>query len=170
MHRAHRILPRLRRRSQRGCPRRAHPTRRPRRRHCPLGPLKPSRPQQILYGPTLEPYLYGEVIGQALLEKAAAKADVICTNHPAVLAVRPLIETPVILVREAGDSTRRVDGPHTLAGPNSEFTLGRNKLSVAAAFTGDKSAATKALGELAEQFDLAEPFGRIREALKEAQQ
>lgn len=137
--------------------------------HC-TAPLKPSRPQQILYGPTLEPYLYGEVIGQALLEKAAAKADVICTNHPAVLAVRPLVEMPVILVREAGESTRRVDGPHSLAGPHAEFTLGRNKLAVAAAFAGDKSAATKALGELAEQFDLAEPFGRIREALKEAQQ
>ena len=32
--------------------------------HC-TAPIKPNRAQQILYGPTLEPYLFGEQIGQA---------------------------------------------------------------------------------------------------------
>ena len=34
--------------------------------HC-TAPVKPSRTQEILYGPTLRPYLLAEVIGQALV-------------------------------------------------------------------------------------------------------
>ena len=33
--------------------------------HC-SAPVKPTRAQQILFGPTLAPFLYGEHIGQAL--------------------------------------------------------------------------------------------------------
>ena len=35
--------------------------------HC-TAPVRPNRAQEILYGPTLDPYLVGERIGQALLE------------------------------------------------------------------------------------------------------
>ena len=38
--------------------------------HC-TAPVKPNRAQQILYGPTLEPFLYGEQIGQALIGEIA---------------------------------------------------------------------------------------------------
>ena len=37
------------------------------------GPVRPSRAQQILYGPTLEPYLLGEQIAGALLDEAKLK-------------------------------------------------------------------------------------------------
>ena len=37
--------------------------------HC-TAPIRPSRAQEILYGPTLEAFLYGELIGQALLKQA----------------------------------------------------------------------------------------------------
>ena len=37
--------------------------------HC-TAPVKPSRTQEILYGPTLKPFLYGEQIGQTLLTKS----------------------------------------------------------------------------------------------------
>src|SRR5262245_9375721 len=65
--------------------------------HC-TAPVKPNRAQRILYGPTLAPYLCGEQIGQALVAKAAVAPHVVCTDVPAVLAVRPLVNMPVVLV------------------------------------------------------------------------
>ena len=37
--------------------------------HC-TAPVKPNRAQEILYGPTLKPFLYGEQIGQTLLTRS----------------------------------------------------------------------------------------------------
>src|SRR3989304_4623640 len=65
--------------------------------HC-TAPIKPNRAQQILYGPTLEPYLFGEQIGRALLARAAIEPVVICTDCEPALAVRRFIEVPVVLV------------------------------------------------------------------------
>jgi len=61
------------------------PHRTPLEFHC-TAPVKPNRAQQILYGPTLEPYLFGEQIGQSLLSKAAVEPEVICTDRPPALA------------------------------------------------------------------------------------
>src|SRR5487761_439696 len=68
--------------------------------HC-TAPVRPNRAQEILYGPTLEPYLYGEQIGQALLAKSQLEPLVICTDLAAVLSVREFVATPVTLVSRA---------------------------------------------------------------------
>jgi hypothetical protein len=72
--------------------------------HC-TAPVKPNRAQEILYGPTLEPYLYGEQIGRALVAKSAAEPLVICTDLRPVMAVRPLVGPPVALVLKDVEST-----------------------------------------------------------------
>ena len=40
--------------------------------HC-TAPIKPNRAQEILYGPTLESFLYGEQIGQTLIGQSNFK-------------------------------------------------------------------------------------------------
>jgi hypothetical protein len=65
--------------------------------HC-TAPVKPNRAQQILYGPTLEAFLYGEQIGHTLLEQAKAEPLLVCTDREPVLAVRDLVSLPVALV------------------------------------------------------------------------
>lgn len=159
--------------------------------HC-TAPIKPNRAQQILYGPTLEPYLYGEQIGQALVAKSTVEPLVICTDMRPALAVRPLVTAPVALVLSETDSgpggsvsatsigesedegqliapRRRLDAPHT-AGPLLQvFQIGRSRLAVTPDREGDRSEILKRLGRFDDLFDLAEPFGRIREALEEAQ-
>jgi hypothetical protein len=155
--------------------------------HC-TAPIKPNRAQQILYGPTLEPYLFGEQIGRALLGKAAAQPEVICTDRGPALAVREFVEVPVALVMPEGadaglgaDSgseggvagqvgnlpSCRLDPPHS---PQSHlsFRLGRNRLAVSPLAAADRQSIANRLGDLAETFDLAEPFQRIREAIEEA--
>src|SRR4051794_1415266 len=62
--------------------------------HC-TAPVKANRTQEILYGATLKPYLYGEQIGQTLLAKTKLRPLVVCTDSEAALAVREFIETPV---------------------------------------------------------------------------
>jgi hypothetical protein len=72
--------------------------------HC-TAPVKPNRAQQILYGPTLEAFLYGEQIGATLLAQAKIEPLAVCTDREPVLAVRETVTLPVALVLppDAGD-------------------------------------------------------------------
>lgn len=150
--------------------------------HC-TAPVKPNRAQEILYGPTLEPYLYGEQIGQTLIAKSQLTPLGVFTDLPAVLAVRQHVQLPVVLV--CGDSgasettpsapsgpagaSYRVDAAHGRVPTAPAFQLGRNCVTVAAGYDDDRRIAAAELGSLVEHLDLAEPFGRIRGAIDEAQ-
>lgn len=148
--------------------------------HC-TAPIKPNRAQQILFGPTLQSYLYGEQIGQTLINKASAKPLIVCTDLGPALSVRDYTSLPVVWVLPPSDSDSGSDVPGSadkylrLDGPQPELPgmvglrLGRNRLAVAAGRSDDRQEIAKRLESLAETFDLAEPFARIREAIDEAQ-
>jgi hypothetical protein len=158
--------------------------------HCTT-PVKPNRAQEILYGPTLGPYLYGELIGQALVAKAAVEPLIVCTDLPQVLALRALVEWPVALVLpdespQTEQSTpssnsgadeglsiagrvARVDRRHEAPAAHVRFRLGRNHLAVDVGQATDQALIHSRLAKVGEHFDLAEPFDRIREAIEEAQ-
>jgi hypothetical protein len=158
--------------------------------HC-TAPVKPNRAQEILYGPTLQSFLYGEQIGKSLIEQASATPLVICTDLEPALAAREYISSPVALVLpgqvdagsdmpnsdqpsiesipEIGNRTWRVDRPHR--GPKlATFTVGRNRLAIPERADDDRRLILERLASLDEAFDLAEPFGRIRDAIDEARQ
>ena len=171
-----------------------NPSGRPLEFHC-TAPIKPNRAQQILFGPTLEPYIYGEQIAQALVNKStheppvalhrfAAGARSSWAGGGAVALVLPqeLPVAPKAVVAEdempaseaisqslsAGSPQFRVDTLH--AGTNfCHFQVGRNRLAVAADRAADRDLILERLAPLGELFDLAEPFVRIREAIEEAQ-
>ncbi len=159
--------------------------------HC-TAPIKPNRAQEILFGPTLQSYLFGEQIGLALLDKATTDPLVVCTDCPAALAVRSFVRVPVALVLarpspqpdetqtdnqpEASPKTSekqrkriwRLDAAHS-AGPRvTEFQLGPNRLAVPVSNADDRELIAERLREVSDSFDLIEPFGRIREAIDEA--
>jgi hypothetical protein len=154
--------------------------------HCTT-PIKPNRAQQILYGPTLEPFLYGEQIGQALVSKSAFVPLAIFTDRQPALAVRTAVDVPVALVlppeaeidaamQSGGETTGetsvptfRIDGPHAVAQPSGLFMFGRNRLSVSPQRQDDRALIEQRLSELDQSFNLAEPFERVREAIEEAQ-
>ena len=154
--------------------------------HC-TAPIKPNRAQQILYGPTLEPYLFGEQIGQTLLGKTKLEPLVVCTDREPALAVREHVSVPAALVlppedcetpSASGEVTAptapdppprswRLDAAH--AGPRLiAFSVGRNRLAVPTAAAHDRPLIEERLSALADSFDLTEPFSRIREAIEEA--
>jgi hypothetical protein len=147
--------------------------------HC-TAPIQPNRAQQILYGPTLQPYLFGEQIGQTLFNKAKTQPLVLVADREPVLAVRQHIDVPVVLVLPSEEAPAastgsdspgklwRVDTAHAGGPPLTAFRLGRNRLAVPERLPADRELVAERLADLAESFDLAEPFGRIREAIEEA--
>lgn len=133
--------------------------------HC-TAPVKPNRAQEILYGATLRPFLYGEQIGQTLLTKSKLTPLVVCTDSEPMLAVRDHTHFPVALV--VSESQGATAGLSSSA-LNPAFTLGRNRVTLSAPYAGDEQTIRAAWPTLADHLDLAEPFARIREALEEAQ-
>jgi hypothetical protein len=128
--------------------------------HC-SAPIKPTRAQQILFGPTLAPFLYGEHIGQALFAKGSGEPLMVFTDAAPALALGQLVASPVVLVIDAMPPDKASD----VAGLRS-ITVGRNKLAAGKEVSENEIAQRlSALGE----FDLAEPFERIRSAIEEAQ-
>ncbi|MCA9178870.1 MAG: hypothetical protein KDB14_30615 [Planctomycetales bacterium] len=118
--------------------------------HC-TAPVRPTRAQEILYGPTLEPFLYGEQIGGALVAKTKLKPVCIFTDTALMLSARTIQDTPLAC----------------LASTNSEsFFLGDCQAYVAKGHSADISA-VQATWDKLEDFDVQEPFTRIREALQE---
>jgi len=148
--------------------------------HC-TAPVKPNRAQQILFGPTLQSYLYGEQIGQTLLSKSALEPLAVCTDVELVLSVRDYVALPVVLVlggdeketaptKSAGNGSGlswRVDAAHAGGTRLGSFLIGGNRLAVQAGRDGDRQMVLSRLEGLG-SFDLREPFERIREAVEEA--
>ncbi|HEY2892779.1 MAG TPA: hypothetical protein VGJ16_01155 [Pirellulales bacterium] len=145
--------------------------------HC-TAPVKPTRTQQILFGPTLDSYLVGEQIGQTLLASASAQPLALCTDVERGLLVREYTTLPIALVMPAAaqpspeavspaDQTWRVDVSHGSSTPLSVFEVGRNRLAVPGARKEDQELLAARLQPVL-ALDLCEPFGRIREAIAEA--
>lgn len=128
--------------------------------HC-TAPIRPSRAQEILYGPTLQPYLLGEQIAGALLAKAQTSPQIILTDQSSVLCHRAKVDVPIVyLVPEALDASGPMSGDVLVSGHAFELAVG---------FEADREAAIALLTALASHVDLPEPFERIHEAICEAQ-
>ncbi len=58
--------------------------------------VKANRTQEILYGPTLVPFILGELISRTLIEKVGVKPHLIVTDRDEILEVRNHVSIPVI--------------------------------------------------------------------------
>lgn len=122
-------------------------------------PVKPNDTQRILYGPTLRPFLYGELIGRTLVEKVGVKPHIVLTEQSDVLPLREHVAMPVALV--CGEQSES-SGEHV--------RLGRQTLRFDAAHAGDSQAVRDFADLVPDTADLSEPFERVRDALREALQ
>lgn len=118
-------------------------------------PVRPNRTQEILYGPTLRPYVLGELIGKTLLDKAAVKPDLVLTEGDELLELRRHVPQPVAVIE--GDN---VTEP-------THLRLGRQTLRFHPSHGDDESRLSTKVDGVPEQADLCEPFERVREALQE---
>jgi hypothetical protein len=128
--------------------------------HC-TAPIKPTRAQEILYGATLRSFIYGEQIGQTLLRATQLKVPLVLTDLVAVLATTQLVDEPLVLLLTEGAST---------APPGLELlTEAGGRLAISKGNQDQRAAVQLAAAKFGESFDWGEPFGRIRDAIGEAQ-
>ena len=152
--------------------------------HC-TAPVRPNRAQEILYGPTLAPFLYGEQIGQTLVNNSRLQPLFICTDKAPVLSLREHVDAPVMLIDEdlvpapaerAEDAARtlRVDRPHPSV-PRGQapavtlFQLDRRNAAVAQRYAEDQEIIVQRWRPYEGELDLWEPFARLADAIEEAQ-
>ncbi|MBS0262352.1 MAG: hypothetical protein JSS02_10415 [Planctomycetes bacterium] len=125
-------------------------------------PIKPNPTQEILYGPTLSPFILGELIGTTLVERAGVKPQLILTDQAQILELRNHIDRPVALV-EAGAQENASSTP----GARKAIRLGRQVIQFHPAHDTDSATVTRDSQQVPVDADLQEPFERVREALQE---
>ncbi len=151
--------------------------------HC-TAPIRPNRAQEILYGPTLKPYLYGEQIGRTLLEKGKQTPAVVLTDCEPVLAMAEVVRIPIALVgaeetdclvpaesspKVAGGLKWRIDSAQKLEPNLRFFRVGGHCLALRrGAGPEEEDSAVRAIDAASVELDLREPFERIRAAIDEA--
>lgn len=123
-------------------------------------PVKANTTQEILYGPTLESFILGELIGGTLVEKAGVKPQLILTDREKILELRNFIDQPLAFVSANAES-----GSKPAAGDG--IRLGRQIVRIHPAHEADRGALTRDAAVIPQDADLEEPFGRVREALQE---
>lgn len=137
--------------------------------HC-TAPLRPNRAQQILYGGTLTAFVYGEQIAPALLGQLELKPQLVLSDQPAVLALQRTSQQPVVLLargqQQSPDLSAATAG---MVRGQSSWQLGSYWLTVSDCQQEERPLIDRLTRMLDETVDLDEPFGRIREAIQEAQ-
>ncbi|MGQ9563158.1 MAG: hypothetical protein ACUVQH_13575 [Thermogutta sp.] len=162
--------------------------------HCTT-PVKPNRTQQILYGATLRPYLFGEQIAPALIAKAKTSVRVVCVSQWESLSLASQITEPVALVCPDPEGPAHIEEDqirvctqtlvasaagtsiHTLRWEIMEqvglppwqiVQVGKNRLAVPTIRPEAPDEVKQLLSPWATGLDLLEPFERIQAALEEA--
>lgn len=123
-------------------------------------PVRPNRTQELLYGPTLVPFLLGELLSKTLIERIGVKPHVVLTDRVEMLDVRRHVSLPVAcVVNKEAAKGQEFDG--------ESLRIGKQTFRLHAEFSDDLRAFEKLVKELAADADLLEPLGRVREALQE---
>ena len=121
--------------------------------HCSL-PLRPTRTQQVLYGPSLRPFLIGDLIGRTVIQRAKLNPSLILTDQADALGLSTSLNTPVACTE-------------VFSGASDEDMIEIDDRSLVAA-SDTREMSIEVLRMLPASFDLSEPFERIREAFAEA--
>ena len=118
-------------------------------------PVKPNRAQQILYGPTLRPFVLGELLGRTLLEKVGVKPTLVLLESDEIIDLRQHVSMVVAFLKspKPGD-------------PNL-LPIGMNAISFHPDYASDRTDIAKQAQLIPAEADLREPFERVREALAE---
>jgi hypothetical protein len=115
-------------------------------------PVQPNRTQEILYGPSLLPYLLGEVVGRTLVEKMRLTPELVLLDDPRLLPLREHVSVAVARVEAADEEDESDEGTRLLHHPE---------------FPQDAEFVARLRKAVAADADLAEPFQRVRDALHE---
>lgn len=117
-------------------------------------PVCPNPTQKILYGHTLKPYVFGELIGQTLIKRSEVKPKFIMVDQPEMLDLRRHLSLPVALCESEQSDAEAI-------------AFGQQWLTFHSEFDNDKHDFQSISRLFTEAVDFIEPFERVREALNE---
>ena len=129
-------------------------------------PVRPTHAQQLLYGDTLRPFLLGELMGRALLDRLGSPPDLLVTDNDDILDLRHHIAIPMARVENQADDVTDA----TIAPPLGRVRMGRRILSIHSAHETDIAALHHGATQVTADADLQEPIERVRQALAETLQ
>ena len=139
-------------------------------------PVRPNHTQKLLYGPTLLPWIFGDLIGRTLVERASVQPQVLFVDQPEFLELRQHLKIPVACL-DSGDAVAVIEaaglsadsagssGSHGAEEP--VLSIGNTHLRLDPAHQEDRETIRRQSDMLPAAADLAEPFDRVREALRE---
>lgn len=133
-------------------------------------PVKPNKTQQILYGPTLKPYVLCELIGRTLLDKVGVKPHLVLVESVELLDLRNSTSTPVASLLSAlssGEGKGQAKSGKDSEDSPKALRLGNESVAIDSTHLEDQSELEKFAKLVPGDADLREPFERVREALVE---
>jgi Egg-laying hormone precursor len=130
-------------------------------------PVKPNKSQEILYGPTLVPYMLSDLIGKTLVEKVNVKPHIVLTEQPELLSLRENISIPVGCISKEDSSSEEENSSDLESSEETRLQFGKQKLRFHSSHQQDRQIIENNRNEMIEEADLTEPFERIRVALNE---
>jgi len=123
-------------------------------------PVRPNRTQEILYGPTLEPFICSELIGKTLYERLGIKPHFIIVQQDNLLELRRQIDVPIGFLLEESAA------PATLP-DQTLIQFGRQRLQLHSEFLEDLETLAPIQSKMTADADMREPLERVADALKE---
>lgn len=123
-------------------------------------PVRPNRTQEILYGSTLQPFIYSELIGKTLYDRLKVQPELILVAQEELLDLRSCVSTPVGYLEEHDPSRNELPD-------QTRLCLGRQQLKFHAEFLDDYETILAKQKLISSEADLVEPIERVKDALQE---
>tara|TARA_R110002072_G_scaffold303099_1_gene493467 strand:- start:187714 stop:188283 length:570 start_codon:yes stop_codon:yes gene_type:complete len=130
-------------------------------------PVKPNRTQELLYGPTLVPFILGDLLGKALLDRVSVKPSLILTSRIEMLQLRTKVSIPIIYDEASTESDSQPTTDNKAKSVSQEIRIGRQTFRMHDEFTDDRSGIEKISLQLSDDANMHEPLERVGEALRE---
>ena len=128
-------------------------------------PISPNAVQRALYGDTLKPHIFVELIGSQLVGALTLSPFCVVVKDASLLDLHEHVALPIAYIeptRASRASNGRSEGAHRL---DSGISGGR-PVNVRMARTADAEAVREALSRFSAKVDLMEPFDRITTAVE----
>ena len=123
-------------------------------------PVKPNRTQEILYGPTLKPFLFSELIGKTLIERLQVKPQLVIIDQSELLDLRGHVDLPIACVIRKGNTADDL-------ADQTRLSLGIQRVRFHPDHPEDIETVREQSRSISNDADTQEPVDRVREALQE---
>ena len=123
-------------------------------------PVKPNRTQEILYGPTLRPFVFSELIGKTLWDRLQVKPQILLVDQWELLDLRLHVPIPVGCVIDPTPDSRELPDA-------TQIPLGNQRVRFHPDFLQDLQVVQQQARHVPQDADIREPIDRVGDALEE---